>query len=84
MPKLRQIDSFYSDYEHTFDDYKNLGYNYEMHIMKNVISPELFSNPVNDTTIRQIERLVEQLINTVKHIKLAYAYAFPKNSKLIN
>ena len=84
MPKLKYIKSFKEDLNHINDLHLNMGYNYEHNILKNVVSQELFLNPVNDTPYRQIERLIEHLINEVKQIKLSYAFAFPKNSKYIN
>ena len=44
----------------------------------------MFANPINDIPFRQIERLIENLIDSVKSIKLHYAFAHDKNSKLIN
>jgi len=52
MPRLNYIDSFTELEDHLYDDYKNLGYNYKHHIMKNVLSPELFGNPINDVLFR--------------------------------
>ena len=79
MPRFKFIDSFNKYEKHMHDDYKNLGYDYKRHILKNVVSPELFGNPMNDSMFRQIERLIENLIDAVKHIKLAYAYTYNKN-----
>lgn len=84
MPKLNYIKSFSEKEKHMYDDYKNLGYDYKHHILKNVLSPELFGNPVNDMLFRQIEKLIEELIEQVKQIKLAYAYTYDKNAKNIN
>jgi hypothetical protein len=84
MPRFKYIDSFTENEDHLYDDYKNLGYNYEHHILKNVLSPELFGNPINDINYRQIEKIFEHLINAVKQIKLAYAFTYPKNAKNLN
>lgn len=84
MPKIKNLTTFNYKYKHINDDFRNQGYHYERHILQNVISPELFGNPVNDTPMRQIERLIEYLINAVRQIKLTYAIAFQKNSKNIN
>jgi len=82
--RLKSRDEFFHDEKHVFDNYINMGYEYERHIMKNVLSPEMFSNPLNDIPIRQIERLIEFLVNQVKRIKLEYNYTLPKNSKQLN
>lgn len=82
--KLKYRDEFFYDEQHIFDKYTNLGYEYEQNIMKNVLSPEMFSNPMNDIPIRQLERIVEFLVNQVKRIKLEYNFTLPKNSKLLN
>jgi hypothetical protein len=44
----------------------------------------MFANPVNDIPLRQIERLIEHLVDNVKQIKLQFAFAYDKNSKNIN
>ena len=84
MARLNKIDSFDETINHSYDEYTNQGYEYRRHILQNVVSPEMMANPVNDTPLRQIERLYEYLINSVRRIKLTYAIAFPKNSQLIN
>ena len=84
MARLNKIDSFDETINHLYDEYTNQGYEYRRHILQNVLSPEMMANPVNDTPLRQIERLYEYLINSVRRIKLTYAIAFPKNSQLIN
>ena len=84
MPKFKYIESLTDREDHIYDDYKNLGYNYKQHILKNVLSPELFGNPINDINYRQIEKLYEHLIDAVKQIKLTYAYTYPKNAKNLN
>ena len=84
MTRFKYINSFTEKEDHMYDDYKNLGYNYKHHILKNVISPELFANPMKDVMFRQIEKLFEFLIDSVKQIKLAYAYTYPKNATNLN
>ena len=84
MARSNKIESFDETINHLYDEYKNQGYEYRRHILQNVVSPEMMANPVNDTPLRQIERLYEYLINSVRRIKLTYAIAFPKNSQLIN
>lgn len=84
MSKFKNIDSFDETETHFHDNYTNLGYEFDHNIMKNVLSPEMFSNPVNDTPIRQIERMIEFLVHQVKRIKLEYNFTLPKNSKKLN
>ncbi len=84
MAKLKYTDSFFEDENHIHDNYTNLGYDFDRNIMKNVLSPEMFANPVNDTPIRQLERMFEFLIHQVKRIKLEYNFTLPKNSKKLN
>lgn len=84
MPRFKHITSFTEYEDHLFDDYKNLGYNYKQHILKNVLSQELFGNPLNDVIYRQIEKLIEYLIETVKCIKVYFAYTYDKNAKNLN
>lgn len=84
MPRINGLDSFSQVKDHLYDDYKNLGYDYEGNIMRNVLSPEIFGNPMNDIPMRQMERLIEELINAVRKIKLHFAITYDKNSRLIN
>lgn len=84
MPKLKYINSFHDYEDHIFDHYTNLGYQYEGNLLNKVVSAEMFANKLNDIPLRQIERLIETLVNEVKQIKLHYAFSLPKNSKLIN
>lgn len=84
MPILKNIQSFTELTDHIYDDYTSGGYEYERHILQNVVSPELFGNNLNDTNYRQIERCYEFLINAVRRVKLTFAFTFDKNSKLIN
>lgn len=82
--RMKYIDDLSYDQKHVFDHYTNLGYQYEQNIMKKVVSPEMFRNPMNDIPIRQLEKMVEFLVNQVKRIKLEYNFTLPKNSKLLN
>lgn len=84
MPRFNYINSFNEKEKHMYDNYKNLGYNYKHNILKNVLSPELFGNPMNDIIFRQIEKLFENLIDAVKQIKLAFAYTYNKNDLHLN
>ena len=84
MAKLKYTESFFDEENHINDNYTNLGYDFERNIMKNVLSEEMFANPMNDTPIRQIERMIEFLVNQVKRIKLEYNFTLPKNSKKLN
>ena len=84
MARLKNINSLREKADHVFDVYTSMGYQYEGQILKKVISPEMFANPIHDRSMFQIQRLVEYLINAAKKIKLHYALALPKNSKLVN
>ena len=84
MSKLKYTNSFFEKENHIHDNYTNLGYDFDRNIMKNVLSPEMFANPVNDTPMRQLERMFEFLIHQVKRIKLEYNFTLPKNSKNLN
>ena len=76
--------SFFEEEQHLHDNFTNLGYHFEQNIMHNVLSPEMFVNPMNDVPMRQLERLIEFLVNQVKRIKLEYNFTLPKNSKNLN
>lgn len=84
MAKFKFTDSFFETELNQFNNYTNLGYDYRNNIMKNVLSEEMFANPANDVPIRQLERMVEFLVDQVKRIKLEYNFTLPKNSRLLN
>lgn len=84
MAKLTYIENLRQAEHHAFDNYTNLGYDYKQNIMKNVLSPEMFANPLNDVPYRQIERMIEFLVDQVKRIKLEYNFTLPKNSTKLN
>lgn len=84
MPRIKHIQSLTDIPDHLYDDYKYIGYEYERNILRHVLSPDMFANRLNDVPMRQIERLFEYLINSVRQIKLHFAFTFPKNSRLIN
>lgn len=83
MPKLKNITTF-NKTQHIHDNIGNQGFDYHRNLLHKVVSQEMFANPINDIPFRQIERLIENLIDSVKSIKLHYAFAHDKNSKLIN
>ena len=84
MAKLKYTDSYFEDEKHMNDNYTNLGYAFEQNILKNTLSEEMFANHANDIPLRQLERLIEFLVNQVKRIKLEYNFTLPKNSKKLN
>jgi len=84
MAKFKYFDNFFESEQHFNDNYTNLGYKFDSNIMKNVLSNEMFANPMNDVPIRQLERLIEFLVHQVKRIKLEYDFTMPKDSKNLN
>lgn len=79
MPRLLNTTSLTEQRRHLYDDYKHLGYDYHRNILKNTMSDEMFSNPMNDIPFRQIERMIEYLIDTAKQIKLHFNFTLDKN-----
>lgn len=83
--KLHKIKSFSYNQRHAQDKFNNLGYIYwENGLLNRVISKELFSNPKQDISYRQIERLIIYLINTAKQIRTQFSIAHDKDTILIN
>lgn len=82
--RLSNVSDFNYRKHHQFDNYTGLGHKYEQDLLNRVVSKEMFANPLNDIPLRQIERLIEYLVNSVKMIKLHYNIALPKNSKQLN
>ena len=84
MPRIKELKHFNEKKDHFYDDYKNLGYDWKRNIMRNVLTPEIFANPMNDTLFRQVERLFELLIDMARQVKLQNALTYPKDSELLN
>jgi len=83
--KLNKVRSFKWHQKHAQDNFTNLGYRYwEKGILNRVISRELFSNPIQDTPFRQIERLIEYLVNTAKQVRIQFSIAHDKDTILVN
>jgi len=83
--KLNKVRSYKWHQKHAQDKMRNLGYRYwENGILNRVISRELFSNPLQDRPFRQIERLIEQLVNTAKQVRTQFSVAHEKDTIFIN
>lgn len=83
--KLNKVRSYKWYQKHAQDKMRNLGYRYwENGILNRVISRELFSNPLQDRPFRQIERLIEQLVNTAKQVRTQFSVAHEKDTIFIN
>lgn len=80
MGKLKNKKAFNYKRQHIYDDYKHLGYQYHRNILKNVVSQEMFGNPITDVPLRQIERMIEKLIDTAKQIKMHFNFTIDKNA----
>lgn len=78
------LNDWHEEVHHFMDVKTSTGYDYHGNLLKNVISPELNANPMQDINYRQIERLIEWLIDSVKRIKLVYAVALDKNDRNFN
>lgn len=76
------LTDWHDEINHFMDIMRNKGYDYHGNLLKNVISPELNANPKHDISFRQVERLIEHLIDSVKRIKLTYAIAYDKDDRL--
>lgn len=79
MGKLYRVKTLKSDLEFR-TKLGFLGYEYKKYgILNKVISPEIFLNVLLDKPLRQIERLIEELIDQSKRIKLHYSFALKKD-----
>ena len=66
------------------DNIKNLGYKYENNIFKNTMSPSLFVEAKRNFILDKLEKMVFELIEDVKTIKISMNYTLPKRYKKIN
>jgi hypothetical protein len=83
--KLNKVRSYKWYQNHAQDKLSNLGYKYwENGILNRVISRELFSNPIQDVPFRQIERLIESLVNTAKQVRIQFSIAHDKDTIFVN
>ncbi len=79
------IKSFKYKQNHAQDNFTNLGYDYDKFgIFNRVLSYELFSNPNQDKPMRQLERLIQYLVDTAKQIRTQFSIAHDKDTLLIN
>lgn len=84
MAKILGINDWHEEALHFMDVKTSQKYDYHGHLLNKVISPEITANPKHDISYRQIERLIEHLIDSVKRIKLTYAIAVDKNDYSID
>ena len=79
MAQILGLNDWHEESLHFMDVKRDNRYNYHGQLLNKVISPEITANPKHDINYRQIERLIEWLIDSVKRIKLTYAIAVDKN-----
>lgn len=66
------------------DIYTDLGFKYHGQIFKKTMSPVILQNKVNSAILKQIEPIVEYLIESVKQIKLQYLFSLDKKDTRLN
>ena len=77
-PKIRP--SYFNHARHAQDKFKNLGYDYTGKILKKTTSPELYSNPLQQSFFERIEGMINFMIEQVKYIKKTFSIAHEKES----
>jgi hypothetical protein len=77
-------ESYYEVAEHIFDDYKNLGYNYNGKLFRNSVSSIYYLDDRKSGVLSKFENMFLFLIDKVKDIKRARNYAIDKRSPNIN
>ncbi len=70
--------------EHTFDDYKNLGFEYKNYILRKTLSSLFYLDEKRAGILDKIQEMIYELIESVKIIKKFRNYAVKKNSNKIN
>lgn len=79
--KLYTVRSSYTYQAKHFNDViLNMGFNYKGMLLKRGTSPELWANPVQDTTYSTIEGMLIFLIEHTKIIKKWFSIAHDKNT----
>jgi hypothetical protein len=69
---------------HTRDIYTDLGYNYTGKVLKNTLSPVIFSNKNNTAILAKVENMIDFLIESVKQIRLQFMISLDKNDRNVN
>lgn len=62
----------------------NLGYDYKQKIFQRTMSEYIFSDPRRYNFLNYLERIIQQLFDTVKHIKKQKNYTIDKNDTRYN
>lgn len=70
--------------ENSRNDIKNKGFSYEGKIFEKTMSSLLFREEKRAEILAEMEKVVFQLIETVKSIKLHFDYMKPKNYRDFN
>jgi hypothetical protein len=70
--------------KHINDVYKNLGLDYKGKILKKGTSPELWANPLQNTSYATVESMITFLLEQAKYIKKWFSIAHDKNTTIIN
>ena len=76
--------SYMHQAKHFSDVYKNMGYDYKNKILKSMISPEMYANPLQLGFYNTIETMINFLIEQVKYIKKTMSIAHSKETLNIN
>jgi hypothetical protein len=66
--------------KHVNDVYKNLGFDYRGKILKKGTSPELWANPLQNTSYTTIESMITFLLEQAKYVKKWFSIAHDKNT----
>lgn len=70
--------------EHRNDRILHIGYDYRGKVLKRTLSKVMFIEKKREAILNEIEKIVDFLIDSVKHIKKAYNYALEKNYRDFN
>lgn len=76
--------SVYDLPEHSRDDIKNTGFDYEGKILQKSLSHELYKDPTRSDLIGQWEKIIFELVESVKKVKTFVDWRKKKDYRKFN
>jgi len=71
------------DVRDSINDNVREGYDYKESIMENTMSNVIFRDPTKESILKELQKVIFALIESVKQIKNFFNYTVPKNNKRV-
>jgi hypothetical protein len=66
------------------DDIKNVGFDYEGKLLKKSLSHEMYKDPTRADLISQWEKVLFEMVESIKTLKCVFDWRKPKNHRKFN